>query len=241
MQTLDIEAIVLDLNRSAKIYVEDAVRDRTEGKIREWFTAALQRLGMGSVIEITEPSLAFVSESTLDNSPMRILVGGKEYSIVRTLSPRLTMDISILTELVSTQRVLDALKEQVEDYAKVVAHNKAEVTTVPALYVSTQDYMVEMFLAGYAGRLYQPGPKQPWITGGSTTLTKPKKKTLSLIDRARQIVADGFQRKDLYRFFASTNRDITDYVALFVNLGVDMKTLYECYEDWQETDTDAQD
>lgn len=60
------------------------------------------------------------------------------------------------------------------------------------------------------------------------------KKRITIEDKARQLVKNGLQRPELFKFFDNLNRDIVEYIALFGHIGVDQETIWNLYEEWQE-------
>jgi len=56
---------------------------------------------------------------------------------------------------------------------------------------------------------------------------------MTIVEKAREIKAGGMVQADLFRFFASTKRDIVDHLALFEPLGCDADLVWDMYEEWQ--------
>jgi len=50
---------------------------------------------------------------------------------------------------------------------------------------------------------------------------------------AKQIADNGMNRKDVYKFFSKTNRDVVEHIGLFQTFGIHQDKTWDLYEDWQ--------
>ena len=149
MESLEIRDIATDLERAARYYLEDAIKDRLGGKLREFFDAALKRRGMDTVVEISEPAAVFVDENPDGGGTVVTTIGDTKYTVTRVVTPRCLADVDDIR--VSAGRFLTEVQGAVDAYVQTLDRG-VKVATVPALYVYVQVYMVEWLLWGYAGR-----------------------------------------------------------------------------------------
>ncbi len=56
---------------------------------------------------------------------------------------------------------------------------------------------------------------------------------VTVFEKAKEIVANGMNREEVYSFFDRTNKDITQYIGLFQTFGINQNVTWDLYEDWQ--------
>ena len=56
----------------------------------------------------------------------------------------------------------------------------------------------------------------------------------TVLQKAKELVIDGFVTEDVFKFFDNMNKDVIDYIHLFGHLGIDQDTVWHLYEEWQE-------
>lgn len=66
-----------------------------------------------------------------------------------------------------------------------------------------------------------------------TISTTTEGETMTIMEKAKAIRANGMQKSDVFGFFTSTNRDVAEYIALFGSLGVAQNDVWNVYEEWQ--------
>lgn len=148
MKTLEIRDVARDLERAAEYYMENAVRDRIGGALREWFDAALHHRGMGDVVEIAEPTAVFVDANLGGSGTIITTIGSTEYAINRVVTPKYLADVDEIRA--DASKFLHEVRTAIDKYAQTLAPGTA-VATVPALYVRVFAYAAEWSLWGYAG------------------------------------------------------------------------------------------